>query len=171
MSAAVQRWRFVLFCASCAALVAAALGFADYRHRPAPGAPPLASVPPPATPAPPRSAANGVAGLRTRLAGAARRFLSAFFHYEVGELGPRVRRTLRSTATPGFAAELLGAPPRAPPRSPPDAIPGRLAIAAVSVLPPRALISGSARRGEHSEQFSFLFEARHGAWLASGPGE
>ena len=112
-----------------------------------------------------------MAGLRTRLAGAARRFLSAFFHYEVGELGPRVRRTLRSAATPGFAAELLGAPPRAPPRSPPAAIPGRLAIAAVSVLPPRALISGSARRGERSEQFSFLFEARRGAWLASGPGE
>ena len=164
MSATVRRWRLVLFCASCAALVAAALSFSDHRHRPAP-------APTHATPAPPRSAASRVAGLRVRLGGAARRFLSAFFHYEVGELGAGVRRALRSTATPGFAAELLDAPPRRPPRSPPAAVPGQLAIAAVSVLPPRALVSGSARRGGRSEQFSFLFEARRGAWLASGAGE
>jgi hypothetical protein len=119
----------------------------------------------------PQPAVAGAAGLRVALGGEARRFLAAFFRYEVGELGPAVRRALRATTTAGFAAELLRSPPRRPPQSVPAAVPGRLAIAVASVLPPRALVSGSARRGGEAEQFAFVFEARGGAWRASGPGE
>jgi hypothetical protein len=50
-------------------------------------------------------------------------------------------------------------------------VPGRLAIAVASVVPPRAVVSGSASRGSEAEQFSFVFAAVDGAWLASGPGE
>jgi hypothetical protein len=167
-----QRWRLGLFCAVCAALLAAAIGFAGGGQPPAPAPPPPRSEVVPAAPPSPQPAAGEAAGLRARLGGAARRFFAAFFQYEVGELGPGVRRALRATATPGFAAELLGAPPRSPPQSVAAAVPGPLAIAVASLTPPRALVSGSARRrGGEAEQFSFVFEAVDGAWLASGPGE
>lgn len=167
MSPAAERWRFVAFCAACAALFAAALGFAGGAQPPAPLLVPARSGAQPAeSPAP-----GGAPGLRAAVDRAARGFLAAFFRYEVGELGPGVRAALRAAATPGFVAELLAAPPRRPPGRAPPAVLGRLSIAVVSVAPPRALISGSARRGRRPEPFSFLFEARDGAWLASGPGE
>ncbi len=167
MGPAAERWRFVLFCAACVALFAAALGFAGGEQPSGPVPAPARSVAQPAESAAP----GGALGLRAALDRAARRFLAAFFRYEVGELGPGVQAALRGAATPGFAAELLAAPPRRPPVSSPPAVLGRLSIAFVSVAPPRALIGGSARRGHRPEPFSFLFEAREGAWLASGPGE
>jgi hypothetical protein len=167
VSPATERWRFALFWAACAALFAAALGFTGDAQPPAPTPMPAGSVA-----APPEAPSTGGApGLRAAVDRAALRFLAAFFHYEVGELGPGVRRALRAAATPGFVAELLSAPPRGPPRRAPAAVLGRLSIAVVSVAPPRALISGFARRGHRPEPFSFLFEARDGAWLASGAGE
>lgn len=170
MSPAAQCLRLALFCTACAALLAAGIGLAG-------GSP--ASAPPPRQPAAtpavllaPQPLRNeGAAALRATLGRVADRFLAAFFRYEVGELGARVRQELRATATPGFASELLRTPPRPPPHKLPAALPGRLAIGVASIEPPRALISGSASRGGATEQFSFLFEARHGAWLASGPGE
>ena len=170
MSPDAQRWRLGLFCVVCAVLLAAAIGFAGGGHSPAPARLPAKPEVVPAAP-PPRSAAGGAAGLRATLGGEARRFLSAFFRYEVGELGPGVRRTLRANATPGFAAELLSVPPRRPPSAPAAALPGQLAIAVASLSPPRAVVSGTARRGSEAEDFSFVFEAVDGAWLASGPGE
>jgi hypothetical protein len=44
----------------------------------------------------------------------ARRFTGAFAQYEVDRLPADVRRTIRSTATPSFAATLLSAPPSVP---------------------------------------------------------
>jgi hypothetical protein len=170
MSSAAQR--LVLFCLACMVLVTAAIGFAGGGRSPAKPPPPAESGVAPAAPLAPQAAAGGAAaGLRATLGSAAHRFLTAFFRYEVGGLGPGVRRALRASATPGFAAELLATPPRRPPQSVPAAVPGRLRIAVASLSPPRALISGSARRGGAAEQFSFLFEAVDGAWLASGPGE
>ncbi|HWW67495.1 MAG TPA: hypothetical protein VNY83_05880 [Solirubrobacterales bacterium] len=172
MSPAAQRLRLVLFCLACAALAAAAIGFAGGGQPPAPAPPPARSGVAPAAPLAPQPAASSeAAGLRATLGHAARRFLAAFFRYEIGELGPGVRRALRAAATPGFAAELLVGPPRRPPPGIPAAVPGRLTIAVASLSPPRALVSGAARRGGQAEQFSFVFEAVDGAWLASGPGE
>lgn len=163
MATRAQRWRLALFGLACAALLAAAIGFSGGEQSPRRTA---------ASPSAAQPAARAARSLRVTLGAAAHRFLGAFFRYEVGELGPAVRRALRANATPGFASELLSAPPRRPPGAPPPALPGRLAIAVASIEPPRALISGSASRGGATdEQFSFLFEARHGAWLASGPGE
>jgi len=171
MSPAGQRWRMGLFGAACASLLVAAIGFAGGGESPAPASPPTGSEAVFATPFVSRPATGGVAGFRAMLGSTARRFLAAFFRYEVGELEPGVRRALRATATPDFATELLGALPHRPPRSPAAAVPGRLEMAVVSFSPPRVLVSGSARRGGRAEQFSFVFEAVEGVWLASGPGE
>ncbi len=145
----------------------AAVDFAGGGHSP-PASPVEVA---PAAPSVPRPAAGGAAALRAAIGGQARPFLTAFFRYEVGDVGPWVRRALRADATPGFATELLGSPPRRPVRSVPAAVPGRLAIAVASAVPPRVVVSGSASRGSEAEQFSFLFEVVDGAWLASGPGE
>ena len=163
MPAAAQPWRLALFCAACVVLLVAAIGFARGESHPAPA--------PSATPSVPLPATGGAAALRVALGGQARRFLTAFFRYEVGDVGPGVRRTLRADATPGFAAELLSSPPRRPARSVPAAVPGRLAIAVASVVPPRAVVSGSASRDSEAEQFSFIFTVADGTWLASGPAE
>lgn len=104
---------------------------------------------------------------------AASRFLSAFLPYEVGENTPSVAIRLRRTAAPSFARRLLARPPR-PPASgvlPPLAQLRRLHVAFLSGVGERALISGTARRGGALEEFSFLFERRHGRWLAAGAGE
>ncbi|MGA8746177.1 MAG: hypothetical protein WB507_09965 [Solirubrobacterales bacterium] len=170
MSLLAQRLRLALFCAASAALLAAAIGFAGGPEANAP-APREIGGAGAALRAPDSIQSERVARLRVRLQRVGGRFLAAFFRYEVGELGAAVRRELRATATPGFAAELLGDPPRRPSGNPAAAAPGRLAISVASIEPPRALISGSANRGGATEQFSFLFEVRHGAWLASGPGE
>jgi hypothetical protein len=102
---------------------------------------------------------------------AARRFLSAFLKYEVGDLSQAARQALRANASAGFAAELLAQPPRDVHASSPRAQISRLRIVVLSRVPGRALVSGSALRGRRPEQFSFLFEARRGAWRAVGPGE
>jgi hypothetical protein len=103
----------------------------------------------------------------------ARRFLRAFFHYEVGDVGPRVAAELRATATPRFARQLLAAPPR-PPTSGPSQLPARLEALEVTVVTAdasRVVVSGEARRGPASEQFSFVFVRAAGSWLASAPGQ
>jgi len=163
----VKRWRLGLFFAVSAALLAAALGFSRSPELVVrPRAPTGYGVGGGPAPAP-----GAAFILRAAIDRGARAFLAAFFRYEVGELGAGVRAALRATATPRFAAELLSAPPWRPPRSYPAPATSRLSIRAVSVSPPRALVEGSARRGRQTEPFSFLFEARDGAWLASGPGE
>ena len=169
MPAAPRPLRVALFCAACAALLAADIGFAGGSPASAPPRRPGETLP--VAVASKRRQSRGAVGVRSELGGAAGRFLTAFFRYEVGELGPTVRRALRASATPGFAAELLASPPRRPPGAPAAVLPGHLAIAVASIDPPRALVSGSARRGDQSEQFSFLFEPRRGTWLASGAGE
>jgi hypothetical protein len=110
-------------------------------------------------------------GSLSHLHSVARHFLAAFLRYEVGDLSAAVRRGLRSRASHRFSAELLARPPHGLRASPPSARISRLRVALLSRAPGRALISGSARRGGRLEQFSFLFEARRGAWRCVGPGE
>jgi hypothetical protein len=100
-----------------------------------------------------------------------RPFLRAFLRYEVGELDPGLRRRLRARATPAFARQLFSAPIRVPSQRTAPARLGRLNITHLSRMPPRALVSGTASRAGKPEQFSFLFEAPRGTWLASGPAE
>ncbi len=110
--------------------------------------------------------------LHREVRAAARSFVAAFLRYEVGELGAGVMSTLRAFATVGFSRELLADRPRAAAGGFPHAAAlGQIAVAFVSAIPPRAVISGSARRGRSSEQFSFVFERRGRVWLASGPGQ
>ncbi len=169
-----ERRRVALFALVCAALIGAALAFGS-------GGEQLANP----APQPPGGGTATVARSRARVAvernemglerevrAAARRFLAAFLRYEVGEIGPGVKRTLRHAATPRFAAELLAGPP-APPSGgfPPRVALGPVAVAFVSAIPPRAVISGAARRGGAPEQFSFVFERRRRSWLASAPGQ
>jgi hypothetical protein len=103
--------------------------------------------------------------------GAAHRFLAAFLRYEVGDLSPSVRRELRATAGSTFLVELLARPPHQISGLPPIARIVRLRITHLSPVPPRALLSGSARRGARLEQFSFLLELERGRWRVVGPGE
>lgn len=171
-----ERRRVVLFAFVCVALVGSALAFAA-------GGNDLASLP--AAPsggdggreAVARDAARAAAErgrrrLEREVRTAARSFLGAFLRYEVGELGPRVKRALRASATPRFAHELLAAPPRAPPGGfPSPAAIGTIAVAFVSVLPPRVVVSAAGQRVGTAEQLSFVFERRGSIWLASGPGQ
>jgi hypothetical protein len=160
--------RLVAFCLAAALLLlAAVLSHGDGqpqlsgRQRPTPqifDSQPLRS---------PTSIKSVPAGLR----GDARGFLAAFFRYEVSELDPPLACTLRKRASPSFAAELLSKPPHSTSQPQAAARLSRLSITVLSLAPGRALISGSARRGSRREEFSFLFEARRGTWLAVGPAE
>jgi len=159
----------------CAALIGSALAFGSAGEQ-------LASPAPQSRGDGPGTAARVTARtaaerdemrLEQKVRAAARSFLAAFLRYEVGEIGAGVKHMLRAVATPRFARELLARPP-APPAAgvfSPPAVLGRIAVAFVSAIPPRAVISGAARRGRSSEQFSFVFERRGLAWLASGPGQ
>lgn len=108
--------------------------------------------------------------VRPALTASARRFLVAFLRYEVGDRSHAVGRALRATAAPEFATELLRAPPRPPHRARPATL-GPLAFATVSSDPPLVSVSGTAHRPTGPEQLSFVFELRHGRWLASAAGE
>jgi len=154
--------RAALFLALCAVLIAAAVALDSVNPTGVPEAPHFKSSPPQRQPSPVRSA----------LTSSARRFLLAFLRYEVGDLSPALTRSLRVSATHAFAAELLRTPPR-PPRGPRGAAPslGPLAFATVSSEPPLVSVSGTAHRPTGPEQLSFVFELRHGRWLASAPGE
>jgi hypothetical protein len=146
---------------ACFALVCLTLILAGIEAGPVPNpAPPHAHTPRP-TPALPRSS--------PRLD--PRPFLCAFLRYEVGERSQVLRRRLRATTTTGFATQLLAAAARSPATNRPSARIARLRVTYLSDRPPRALVAGTAVRAARPEQFSFLFEASRGTWLASGPAE
>ncbi len=169
-----ERRRVALFTLVCASLIGSALAFGSAGEQLANPAPhPRGGGRERAARSRARVAVeHNEMGLEREVRAAARRFLAAFLRYEVGEVSPGVKRTLRAAATPRFAAELLAGPP-APPAGgvPPRAALGPVAVAFVSAIPPRAVISGAARRGGAPEQFSFVFECRRQGWLASAPGQ
>lgn len=110
--------------------------------------------------------------LRAALNPTARRFLTAFLRYEVGYRDGAASRSLRATATSGFAAELLRNPPEIPKHAPRSgATLGPLSIVTVSTDPPLASVTAVAHRSAGPEQLSFVFSRRRGRWLASAPGE
>jgi hypothetical protein len=100
----------------------------------------------------------------------ARHFLAAFLAYEVGDLGPGLARQLRATSSPAFHHELLANRPDPAALSAAAKL-TRLSAVGLSGHPPRALVSGSARRRGGKEEFAFLFERREGRWLAAGAAE
>jgi hypothetical protein len=77
---------------------------------------------------------------------------------------------LRATSSPAFHRELLANRPD-PAALPAPAELTRLSLVGLSGRPPRALVSGSARRPSGSEEFAFLFKRRGGRWLAAGAAE
>lgn len=117
-----------------------------------------------------RRVAAETAQLHTQVELATRRFLPPFFRYEVGDIDAQVRRALRATATPAFAAALLATPPRPPPGRgfPPKARLQSLAVNFARGAAFHAFADGSALRGAVPERFSFEFEYGQGGWRASG---
>ena len=103
------------------------------------------------------------------LRSASRRFLGAFLRLEVGETTPRIRKTIRATAAADFSAQLLGQPTHR--HGATGAHLTRLQLVRIPGSPPRALLTGSARRDHATEEFSFLAELRAGRWQIAGPGE
>jgi len=99
------------------------------------------------------------------LDGAAASFARAYLDRGNTDAGARARLRARSSAE--FGAALLRAP--APATGPARIV--RLSTALLSRDPPRALLTGSARRGGEPEEFGFVFESRAGRWLAVGPAE
>jgi hypothetical protein len=158
-------FRPALFLAASAALIAVAL-FLHLNAAPQP-LPPVFSL---SHPPPPQR--SGTAQVRAALEPSARRFLRTFLRYEVGDSNQALTRSLRATATPAFAAELLRRPPRSEQRLPPArANLGSLSLIFVSAQPPLVSVSATARRATGPEQLSFVFARHHGRWLASAPGE
>jgi hypothetical protein len=129
---------------------------------------------PPSGADPPAGVAQRVAGETARLHAqvelAARRFLAPYFRYEVGDIDARVRRELRATATPEFAAALLAVPPRAPAWGgfPPLARAQSFEINLSQSTAFHAFVDIAARRGAAPEHLSFEFEYEDGGWRASG---
>jgi hypothetical protein len=154
-----RRLRLALFALACLALALVAISSGGG------GEAETSMTTPSLSPAPPDSLRRPSPQLDPRP------FLRAFLRYEVGELAPGLRRRLRATSAPAFARQLLSVPiRRAPPRIASARL-ERLSISHLSRQPPRALIFGTALRAGKPEQFSFLFEARRGTWLASGAAE
>lgn len=110
---------------------------------------------------------------RREAASAARGFLRAYFQYEVGRLGARVRRGLRRWSTSKLANDLLRAPPRPPAvgEFPSRAELRELSVTLISADASRAVVNGHALRDGLPEDVSFVFVRVGGEWRASRPGE
>jgi hypothetical protein len=162
--------RQLLFTVSVVSLLVA-LALVALGHGPpgAPGrkmsaAPNVRGVAPPTSVAPPSDPAARPA---------VRRFLAVFLAYEIGEGGAAARQEIRRTAAAGFARELLAAPiHRASLHRHRGAT--RVISLHLHALPggfDLILATGSARRPDGVEPFSFVFVRRDGHWLAVAPGE
>lgn len=166
-----EKQRLALFALACLVLVGCAVGFSrgDSDLAGAGGVVPEHLGPEARRSEDPSAA---VRALKREVRSAAHGFLAAFLRYEVGDLEPAVRRALRASATPSFAALMLARPPTPPPPGiDPLARVGPIAVAFASLLPPRAVVSAMADRGANTERLSFVFERRGSLWLAAGPGE
>jgi hypothetical protein len=164
--------RIALFLSICALLVLASIAFSRGSDSIGTAEPPPSAL---ETAGTRRSEQELIAQLERRqieVEEAARRFLSAFLRYEVGDLTPTVRRTLRSTATPEFARRLFSFPARPTiGRFPPRAVLRRLDVEFVSSEGTLARVNGTAWRAGLPEEFAFLFMLRRVGWLAIGPAE
>lgn len=170
-----ERGRLLLFTAASALIVISAFAFRAGRDTPlrTESRSEEASAAYAFTPRPSTTAL--MAALRQRrseVSSSARRFLSAFFRYEVGKTGAAVRRGLWATSTRAFYRQLMRQPV-APASAgyPARASLERLRVSFVSSTASRALVSGTADRGGLPEEFSFVFAKGRAGWLASGAGE
>jgi hypothetical protein len=176
-----RRWAFAL-AAGILALSAGALTLLPRQHatpaagprgtthaivlaaepRPAPGAGATKTAPAP-VPAPAFDAADGRAGLAS-----AHAFLRAYLRYEVGAGGAAVGRALRRHATPAFAHDLLGDPPRRVAGHVPR--PGRIDGLELGDGPraPRMTVAASVDRGGTLTPLVLLLDRWGAQWRVSG---
>lgn len=129
---------------------------------------PAATAPAPATttaaaPAPP----FGVAAQRAAIE-CARRFLSAYLRFEVGDDDATVRAALRATATPAFAHELLAKPPRLGAAAPQR--PGQIDGLELSDGPraTRLVVAATIRRATTVTPLMLRLAREEGGWRISG---
>jgi hypothetical protein len=98
----------------------------------------------------------------------ARRFATADMSYEVGALGPAVRRAITQTCTAAFASELLFQRPRLPPGVSAGQVRQRLArVTALERLTRAAIVLAevqSVRRGGAPGAFELRLVPRPGGW-------
>lgn len=97
-----------------------------------------------------------------------RRFAAADMSYEVGELGPAVRRSLARTCTARFAAELLGHRASLPPGVRPRQVRQHLvAVQPLERLPDAAVVLATVEPNRRSGQpgaFELRLVVRGGGW-------
>jgi hypothetical protein len=164
----VSRPRPGLFLVAVAVLIAAAALISPAPHR---RASPARAAPSPAL-APSFALLDGARREEVRLRVAGRRFVSAFLRFEVGDLSPQVKQHLHDSTTAAFARDLEAAPARRLTRRPFEAARiERLEVSFLTASAHRALLSGTARRRDGPEEFSFLFALRGGRWRALGVAE
>lgn len=105
-----------------------------------------------------------------------RRFFAAFARYELGKVDRELVATLRSTASAGFARELLRSPPRLPPATgkiPKLAVLGRVEFVPGAVSRGRIVggeLVGYVSRGGRSEPIALRLALEHGRWRIAGIG-
>jgi hypothetical protein len=96
-------------------------------------------------------------------------FLRAYLDYEVGQTGRRIRRTLRATATPAFARELVSTPVR-----PPLGVetPRRARVVRVEIYlspaAPRGTATAVLERGGERHRATFLLRRDAHGWRVAG---
>ena len=102
---------------------------------------------------------------------AGRRFLRFYLPYEVGKASPAIAAGLQASASPGFAAELLGSAPRVPPgvgREPSQARLLGLDAFALDGDPDAGQIVARLRRDGDLEAAAFELRRLGGRWLVTG---
>jgi hypothetical protein len=132
-----------------------------------PPPPPVGRSPLPPTPHS-RTPLRGDADLHTGTRGSAgsdrtvaRRFLDALLAYEIATTTPALARTLRATAAPALAADLLTSPPRPPAGAPPIAARLR-ALQALGTDGAASEFHALLRRGRTRSLLTVTVERRHG---------
>lgn len=99
------------------------------------------------------------------------KFAGAFVRYEVGQLPAPVRQALRASATPAFAAQLLGAPPSVPQGSRAPAPAVVLSISPGEVTPGSAVTAViELRRQNRLSPLTVMLSGGEGRWRVDGLG-
>lgn len=103
---------------------------------------------------------------------AARRFARAYMSYQIGELGPGVRRAIGRTCTAAFAARLLARRATLPPGVSARQVRQRLVeVRPLQRVPDAAMVLAtvrSIRRGGPPDALELRLLGGHGGWRVAG---
>jgi hypothetical protein len=103
---------------------------------------------------------------RREIIAVARRFATAYFDYQDGRSGRRVREALRASATPGLGTALLGAPVRVPAGRRPRR--SRLtALHILKITPTAAYVLTTLRHRGHRRQLVITLRRRGRSFTAA----